>query len=331
MKKETLPLISVIVPVYNVEKYIGKCLESICCQTYSNLEIIVVNDGSTDNSRQIVLQWTEKDKRIVFLEQQNSGVSVARNLGIEKAHGEYIAFVDSDDYIADNMYMELYHLLKKSNCNMVVCGYMAVDDDGKPINEKYGDPKEKIYSEEEYLWTMQDNVRIHTSFICPWNKLYLKSLFDDIRFPAGKVNEDNWIIHKLVYKTHKVAYINQYLYYYRQAPGSIMRGKYSVKRFDDFEAQVDRIKFLDMKRASKELINRMGRDSVQSGINCWFQIKYYKCTSEEEEKGYYKKVKPVVERFGNICLFPNRVKSFFFCKMPNFLYGLYCMKRRIMR
>ena len=115
MKKETLPLISVIVPVYNVEKYIGKCLESICCQTYSNLEIIVVNDGSTDNSRQIVLQWTEKDKRIVFLEQQNSGVSVARNLGIEKAHGEYIAFVDSDDYIADNMYMELYHLLNYHN------------------------------------------------------------------------------------------------------------------------------------------------------------------------------------------------------------------------
>ena len=328
MQTQEMPLISIIVPVYNIEKYVGNCLESICRQTYTNLEIIVVNDGSTDSSEDIIRQWQKKDKRIVVVNQQNQGVSAARNTGLDYANGDYIGFVDSDDYIHPNMYTEMYQLARKSDCTMVMCAYSAVNPDGEFMVQKIADPESQIYSEESFLDSMLDNIRNHQTFVCSWNKLYKKNLFDDLRYPVGKLHEDNWIIHILVYKAERIAFTDHVLYYYRQSSNSIMRSGFSIKRFDDFDAQMNRISFLESRKASRELINRFGQECVQSGISYWFQMKYFHCVSKDDEKMYYEKVKSAVQKFVPVCTFSNRVKSFLFMKMPGLLFGAYRITRK---
>ena len=125
------PLISIIVCVYNTEKYIAKCLKSICAQTYANIEIIVVNDGSTDKTAMIINEWQEKDERIVLVQQENKGLAVARNVGLDISRGEYIGFVDADDYIEKDMFQILYDAILQSDCMLSMCAYRIMDANGK--------------------------------------------------------------------------------------------------------------------------------------------------------------------------------------------------------
>ena len=125
------PLISIIVCVYNTEKYIAKCLKSICAQTYANIEIIVVNDGSTDKTAMIINEWQEKDERIVLVQQENKGLAVARNVGLDISRGEYIGFVDADDYIEKDMFQILYDAILQSDCMLSMCAYRIMDTNGK--------------------------------------------------------------------------------------------------------------------------------------------------------------------------------------------------------
>lgn len=329
MQKQDTPLISIIIPVYNIEQYVGECLDSVCRQTYTNLEIIVVNDGSTDSSETIINQWKKRDNRIVLINQENQGLSAARNTGLDYAQGEYIGFIDADDYIHENMYMELYQLLKRSNCPMAMCAYSAVNEVGETMARKIEDPESQIYNAEALLGAMLDNIRNHQTFVSACNKLYKKSLFDDVRYPVGKLYEDNWIIHTLVYKAERIAFTNSELYYYRQRGNSIMHRGFLMRCFDDFSAQVDRIAFLESKKASQKLINRFGQECVQSGISYWFQMKYYKCAPKDEEKKYYQSVKAVVKKFISVCPPSNRLKGMLFLKMPGVLYGTYWVKRKL--
>ena len=174
-----MELISVIVPVYNVESYVAECIESIQNQTYMNLEIILVNDGSTDNSGDICDQYATYDERIKVIHKENAGVSAARNTGIEAANGDYIAFVDSDDYIAPNMYEDMLRILKENDLDILEC--TAFRDKGGEIIEGCNDGSLEIFNRDEAL-----KMAMYDCFVAVWSQLYKRSAIDDVRFPVGR-------------------------------------------------------------------------------------------------------------------------------------------------
>ena len=204
-------LISVIVPIYNVEKYLNKCIESIINQSYSNLEIILVDDGSKDSSGIMCDSYILKDKRIKVIHKENGGLSDARNVGIDKAKGEYIVFIDSDDWIDEKMIEILYNIIKKNNSDISICDYFLA------YNEEIQTQKEDIeiinLSNIEALKKIYDK-DLGVCMIVAWNKLYKRNLFkDDIRYPYGKIHEDEFTTYKLLYKAEKISYTKQKMYY----------------------------------------------------------------------------------------------------------------------
>ena len=219
------PLISVIIPAYNIEEYIDRCLESVCNQTYSNLEIIVIDDGSTDKTPLILDNWQKKDARIRVIHKENEGVSKARNKGIESANGDYIGFVDGDDMISPDMLEFLYDNLVKANAQISHCGYQMVFPDRR---DNYHGPGEKIE---------QDNHRglkdlLEGSIVEPglWNKLYKKELFEGLRLNENiKYNEDLLLNYYLFKKASKSIFVDEMKYFYmvrsNSATGSINNNK----------------------------------------------------------------------------------------------------------
>ncbi|WP_294404622.1 glycosyltransferase family 2 protein [uncultured Clostridium sp.] len=238
-----MPSVSVIVPIYNVEKYLRKCIDSLINQTIKDIEIILVNDGSPDNSRAICEEYAEADKRIKIINKENGGLSSARNAGFNEAESDYILFVDSDDWINKNMIEILLNEIKKNNADIVQCRYANVIDENvdESINEKVAskiidniDALRNLYKNDSYLET-----------VVTWNKLYKKSLFDGIKFPEGKLNEDEFTTHKLLFKCKKIVLIDAKLYYYRKTPDSITNSKVSIKKLDKLEAVKERMKFFE--------------------------------------------------------------------------------------
>lgn len=224
------PLITVVIPVYNVEHYLKKCLDSIVNQKYSNLEIIIVNDGSTDNSEKICQEYLHSDKRINLITQKNQGLSAARNTGIDNAHGKYICFVDSDDYLDKHFVSELYHTLVKNKSDISVCDFWYVDGNGGKWSVR--DKQNKNYSNIDAIKDIFSGKQ--ETEIMTWNKLYKKELFDKnkIHFPVGKIHEDNFTTYKLYYYANSISLIDKKLYYYLQRSNSIMGEKFNNKRLD---------------------------------------------------------------------------------------------------
>ncbi|WP_342985836.1 glycosyltransferase family 2 protein [Clostridium saudiense] len=211
-------LISIIIPIYNMEKYLDKCINSVINQTYKNIEILLINDGSTDSSIEICNRYKLRDKRIKVINTDNRGVAEARNIGIELAKGDFIGFVDSDDYIELNMFEKLFDLVNKNQCDMAICGYFIEDERNRII--KVGDPKNEvnIFNTEEAMKALINNGN-YTSF--PVDKLYRKSLFNDIKYPKGKIYEDADTTYKLIHKCKRVIYDPEPLYHYVQRSNSI--------------------------------------------------------------------------------------------------------------
>ena len=206
--------ISIIIPVYNVEKYLERCLDSVLNQSYKNLEIILINDGSTDNSLDICLKYAKKDNRIKLINQNNSGISEVRNKGLEAAKGEYIAFVDSDDVIDKDMFKTLYNNLLKYDSDISSCNYKIFHNKINFDKEEYYN---KIFSKEESLKDIISN-GVLTNFL--WNKLFKKELFNNIKFPKNMIYEDMYVMPKIIEKTTKIVYTNQILYGYFQRENS---------------------------------------------------------------------------------------------------------------
>lgn len=207
--------ISIIIPTYNVEKYIERCLKSITTQTYQNLEIIIINDGSTDSTKQLCAKFIKNEPRAKLINQKNQGLSVARNNGIKQATGEYIALIDGDDEIAPDFIEKLYSAIIKTNSDIAVCGYLTISEqDQKPASPS---PSQASgLSATINLLTKQENYDI---IAC--NKLYKKELFQHINYPARQIHEDNLTTYKLYAAAQKVCFIANPLYYYYKHPGSI--------------------------------------------------------------------------------------------------------------
>ena len=209
--------VSIIVPVYNVEKYLDRCLETLVNQTIGEYEIIIIVDGSTDNSIEIVKKYNDKYPEIIkYFETENRGLSAARNYGIEKAKGEYIGFVDSDDYIKSNMYEELYKCAKNNNYDIVVCDYYKITE--KETKEMELEIKKSN--------TIEENIIKAKPYA--WNKIYKRSIFENcnVKFPEGLIFEDICTIYPLLMKTKKMGYVNKKMYFYTyNRSNSIMNNK----------------------------------------------------------------------------------------------------------
>ncbi len=234
------PLISIIVPIYNVEKYLNRCIESIVNQTYKNLEIILVDDGSPDNCPQICDEWKKKNNRIKVIHKKNGGLSDARNAGLDIAQGEYIAFVDSDDWILPNMYQKLMKVMKDTNSDIVQCNYERVlDDDCREIMNN-NNPKVISFDAHDALKNLIEENNLNQMV---WNKLFKKELFENLLFEVGMLNEDDFITYQLFSKANKISYVDSKEYCYLIRNTSIMGESYSIKRLDGLEARYRQYNF----------------------------------------------------------------------------------------
>ena len=242
MQNET---ISIIIPVYNVINYLDRCVESVLQQSYADLEVILVDDGSTDGSEKKCDRWAEKDARVKVIHKENGGVSEARNAGLDAATGEYLGFVDSDDYLAADMYEKLYLALKESIADVSICNFLFVDDRGTPLAEErnLGLPiQNEVISGLDVLQKMHTLNR-GIFYVFSWNKLYRRQLFSDIRFPAGKLSEDSVVALRLLENCERVACITDVGYFYVQRTGSYMHNRSCMSYLHEAEARFEHMRF----------------------------------------------------------------------------------------
>lgn len=236
-------LISVIIPVYNVEKYLNVCIQSIVKQTYKNLEIILIDDGSSDQSPKICDNWVKNDSRIRVIHQDNQGAAMAKNQGLEIASGDLITFVDSDDCIKENAYERLYQLMQEQHCDIVECNYQCFEKE--IVVEKTLKEKIEICTDLKALEYLIDNSKIKQVV---WNKLYKKEVVGNIRFPKGRYIDDEFWTYKVLDQASKVCITNEKLYFYRQHSSSIMGRKYNVRRLDVVDALKERMLYIKEKQ-----------------------------------------------------------------------------------
>lgn len=229
------PTLSIIVPVYNVEDYLTECIESILNQKYQDFELILVNDGSSDSSGEICDKYSDRDRRINVKHKDNGGQSSARNVGLNIAKGKYIGFVDSDDWIHEEMYERLVKHALIHKPDIVACNFQVMKKDGsfEPYTKNAED---KEYNRAEAMAEIYTNKILTFS---PCNKVYSKTLFDELRFIEGIILEDKDISYKLVDVSNKVSYIKNSLYFYRYNTGSTLRSSFSIKRLDEYKVQFD--------------------------------------------------------------------------------------------
>lgn len=247
-------LISIVIPVYNVQSYMRRCLDSVLAQTYDNLEILLIDDGSTDESGYIADEYACCDERIKVFHQKNAGLSAARNYGIQKAGGEYIAFIDSDDYVSEFFIGRLYSLLKKYDAQISVCGYVHGKNCSIPFEKK-----NEVFcmSADECLERWHGKSKNMETVV--WNKLYHKSVFKETKeiFPEGKIHEDILTVHLLVAKCNKIVFTTEKLYAYMVRDGSLINGKTSLKGMNDLLDAQEKRMFFFRDKGYKQAYNRL--------------------------------------------------------------------------
>lgn len=235
------PLISVIVPIYNVEQYLCRCVECLTAQTYKNLEIILVDDGSPDNCPQLCDAYAKKDSRIKVIHKKNGGLSDARNAGMTIATGEYISFIDSDDYVSNDFIETLYNTLLSENSDIVECSVVKFYEDGH-FDEYKDDLNITSYNTEESLSKLiaENPFKQHV-----WNKLYKADLVSGVPYAVGKLNEDEFWTYQIFGQAKKVTRVNKTMYYYFQRQSSIMGNTYNLRRLDALEGKANRQKYIE--------------------------------------------------------------------------------------
>ena len=229
MSVDAQPLISIIVPVYRVEKYLEKCVDSLIKQTYTNLEIILVDDGSPDACPAMCDEFAKNDARIKVIHKVNGGLSDARNAGLEIAKGEYIGFVDSDDFIAVDMYEIMLRSIQINNSDIACCNYLQISEDGALY------PNQKLPLKDECVdknTAFNILVEFGGYYGVAWNKLYSREIIEGIRYPKGRKYEDFFVIAEIINKCKKISHINRAMYYYVRRVGSITLDKDLIKDLD---------------------------------------------------------------------------------------------------
>lgn len=248
-------LVSIIVPIFKVERYLQQCIDSICSQTYAQLEILLIDDGSPDRCGKICDSNAMKDSRIKVVHKENGGLSSARNVGIDLARGEYIAFVDADDTIHPKFIEILVELCRQYDCDIAQCDYLVVTEGSVklPLN-----PKQSIclYNNRQVIHELSSgNNNVKYSIAC--NKLYKNKLFDNLRYPLSRIHEDEFTTYLLLWKAKKIVVTNQYLYYYFRRVTSITGKQFSIKRLDALDALRERLDFLKKNNFREEYVDTL--------------------------------------------------------------------------
>lgn len=219
-------MISVIVAVYNIEDYVEQCIQSIIAQTFTDIEIILVDDGSTDSGGTICDRYGDLDHRIRVIHQKNSGLSAARNVGLDLAIGQWISFVDGDDFLDCRMLEKMHLAAEKDSSDLVMCGYYEFRDDE---HIRTVDPSPQN-ADLDAFWGFAHSRRYILGCNVSWNKLYHRHLFDNLRFTTGILCEDANILYQLISRCRKISFVRKPLYYYRIRQNSIMHSPYSKRR-----------------------------------------------------------------------------------------------------
>lgn len=259
-------LVSIIVPVYKVEKYLNRCIDSILKQTYTNFECILVDDGSPDNCPTICDEYAKIDSRIKVIHKTNGGLSSARNAGLEICQGKYISFIDSDDWISDIMIETLYKAIISKKADISICKFIKTSGHYE-FNQKYIQKNQIIsYNKEESMKLLCTGGLIYTT-VC-W-KLYKKSLWNNIYFPLGKMSEDIFVQHKVFYNCSNIVFVDAILYAYYKREGSITGGEQKKYIYFDFlESIMDRIAFYHNKKIDRDCILIMIRQFWYNFFTC---------------------------------------------------------------
>lgn len=279
MKKASkyYPLISVIIPVYNVEKYLDRCVQSVVDQTYKNLEIILVDDGSLDNCPLLCDNWMAKDNRIKVIHKSNGGLSDARNRGLEESNGKYITFIDSDDYVDINYVKELYNAIKSNDCDISVSGIVVKYSNGTVLN-KYTNIKEELTPKETLKKILYDD----GIDISATAKLYKKELFENIKFPKDRLYEDAATTYKLICLSKKIANNNVPTYIYMIRNDSIAQSSFNKKKMDLIKSTREMTDFI--KNKYQDLNDACDRRLMYAYLSTISQLASVKERHETEEK-----------------------------------------------
>ena len=272
-------MISIIVPVYNVERYIRKCLESILIQTFKDFEVIIIDDGSTDSCPNICDEYAKKDSRFNVIHKKNGGLSSARNAGLDAASGQYIALIDSDDWIATNMLEILYHNLINFKADISQCEFVKTKSEYDLGPVPYSNEQPMILTGKEMVSKFHDKNAIKYSIVC--NKIYKAQLFHGIRFPVGKIHEDEFVNYKVVFRAKRVNCSKQKMYYYRQHASSIMANKLNLSKLNGLEAFLERKDFYKNKHQTTLYKNELKYILEYITIIC-SQLKNVECKDKQE-------------------------------------------------
>lgn len=304
-------MISVIVPVYNVEKYLRRCVNSILKQSYPNLQIILVDDGSTDRCGEICEELKKTDDRITVIHKENGGLSDARNAGLEIANGEYITFIDSDDYVSEYMVQIMYDILRKEHCKLIQCELKKGKEDH--FQFKNNGTYAKIDS--------------HTAFesrdmkISVCGKLYHRSIAKELKFKRRKINEDEFYTYRCIYESSEVILYHAPLYYYFQQPDSIMHKKREYLNLDVLEAYEERIKYFE-KMQEKRLVDISIKEKCIRETLLYFKARG--CRDEKEKRSYLLKL--FQSEYAKIKRVRFPIREFFYLRLfhlaPIFVYPI---------
>lgn len=308
--KNEKPLVSVVVPVYNVERYLDECIRSLCKQTLNNIELILVDDGSTDSSGTLCDSWSKRDSRIRVFHKENGGLSDARNFGIAKVQADYILLVDSDDYVSESTCEELYTIQGKYDCDII--SFKSVKFFDKPSKNQNGDTG---------IVSVMDGVEAGINYLygryfqhSAWSKFYRKEILQSVPFPVGKLAEDYATSYLIIDKCKRVAYYDKTLYYYRTRPGSIIQMQSMGLILDVYETCCKKYEF-ELKRypAHAKIIET-------AYANCLLKT-MARLINEGRDK--YPKLKDeIIERLNSVCWSRTSLAS-------RGVYTLYCINKRI--
>ena len=292
------PLISIIVPVYNVETYLAKCVDSILAQTYTNLEIFLVNDGSSDCCGKLCDEYAKEDKRIKVIHKKNGGLSDARNVAIDVTTGEFITFIDSDDYVTDDYIMTLYSLIEKYECKVSIALYNTFVEGSKPkvVNRVYReDCQTNIKAIEEMFYQEKYDT-------ASWAKLYHSSLFaTGIRYPKGIVYEDLATTYLLIFQSDKVAFCNRRIYNYLLRRDSIEGSSFSSKKMDSA------LKVCELMESHLDILGKVMQAYQCRMMSFFFHLLLKMPDGYEQRNMLYKRIKAI--RWSVLCNSRARKKS----------------------
>lgn len=287
-----MQLISIIVPIYNVESYLIRCIDSLINQTYTNIEIILVDDGSPDKCPAICDSYVQIDNRIRVIHKANGGLSDARNAGIGVATGDLIAFVDSDDWVSPTYIDTMLKVMNDSDADIVECGFVRTTGETDE-NANNNRSSRKTYTSSEALQLLIKDCELHQIV---WNKLYTRSVIADTLFEVGKYNEDEFWTYQIMARARRIVKIDDILYYYYQNTTSIMGQGYKIKRLDAIEAKVRRQKYIDHNYPE---LSDIAATNLMGSIIYAGQMSIAHLDKKEKSKAIYLLKRYIKDVFGN--------------------------------